>query len=78
MCLSEWIVLAKQCREVDFFYGHDKYSISANYNRWFLTKYGNDENEQEFDSFLDLIYNSTIDGVPFKDICLCFDIDVIY
>lgn len=78
MYLSEWIAFAKQGREVDFFYKHDKYSISANYNKWFLTKYGEYENAQEFDSFLDLIYNARIDSIPFRDICSGFDIDAIY
>lgn len=78
MCLLEWIDLAKQGREVDFFYEHDKYSISANYDRWFLTRYGSNESEQEFDSFMDLLYNARIDGVPFNEICSCFDIDAIY
>ena len=78
MCLSEWLVLAEQGREVDFYYKHEKYSISANYNKWFLTKYGDFENAQEFGSFSELIYNSIINDVPFKEICSCFDIDAIY
>lgn len=78
MCLSEWLSLAEQGREVDFYYKHEKYSISANYNKWFLTKYGDFENAQEFNSFSELIYNSEIDDVPFREICSCFDIDAIY
>lgn len=78
MCLSEWLALAAQSREADFYYKNEKYSISANYNKWFLTKYGDFENAQEFDSFTELIYNSKIDDVLFKDICSCFDIDAIY
>ena len=79
MNIDEWIKLANQNREVDFYYEGNKYSVSVSQSgRWFLTKYNDCESEQEFNSFLSLIYKSNINGINFVDICTEFDIDAIY
>ena len=79
MNLSGWFKLAEQHREVDFFYNQNKYSVSVSQlGKWYLTKYGDYVNAQEFDSFFELIVKSQIEDIPFKNICERFDIDVIY
>lgn len=79
MKFLNWIELAEQNREVDFFFNQNKYSISVNqYGKWYLTKYGDYDNAQEFNSFLELINKSYIDEIPFNDICEQVEVYAIY
>jgi len=72
-------LLEYEGREIEFYYENNKYSISVCRDGiWYLTKYGDHENAQEFKSSMDLIHNATIDNILIKEICENFEIDVIY
>lgn len=63
--------------ELDFFYEGQKYSISANESGWFLTRY-NDQTDQSFETYDDLLQNATIDSKHLKEIWDQIVIDYIY
>lgn len=79
MPVSQWFILAGQQREADFLYNDKKYSISINSRgRWFLTRYGEPENAQEFSSFFEIIDNALVDNIPFKEVCGRFEVEAVY
>jgi hypothetical protein len=63
--------------ELHFYYGKEKYSISYNHEGWYLTQYGNEE-DQAFMNSEELLEKATIDNKSLEEIWKDIIIDVIF
>ena len=67
----------RQNREIEFFYGNNKYSISNNVNGYYLTEYGK-QDYQTFHTIDDLLANGMIANQPIHNVWKDVIIDVIF
>lgn len=65
---SEFVGWIKMGEEIDFKYKGNQYWISHNEEGSYLTKTGDQINEQVFKNEIDLLNNATIDGFKLKEI----------